>query len=63
LYTGERISFESGKSLHVNGQALTKLASSPARYLSFTIYKAGLFVVVNGTHFILRWDHGKNKKS
>jgi hypothetical protein len=50
---------ESGKPIRVNDKDLTTLASSPARYSSFTVYKAGLFVVINGTHFILRWDYGK----
>jgi hypothetical protein len=59
VHLGVNISFESGKSIRVNDEILTKLASSPAHYSSFTIYKAGLFVVINGTHFILRWDHGK----
>ena len=53
-YIGEHISFESGKSIYVNDTPLTTLVSSPARYSSYTIYKAGLFVVINGTHFILK---------
>jgi hypothetical protein len=53
---GVRILFESGNTIHVNGTTLTTL---PARYSSFTIYKAGLFAVINGTHFILRWDFGR----
>ncbi|CAF0823545.1 unnamed protein product [Adineta steineri] len=55
---GINISFESDKSIYVNDKALTTLTSSPAHYSSFTIHKAGLFVVINGTHFILRWDMG-----
>ena len=63
FYIGIHISFVSGKSIHVDDQALTTLASSPARYSSFTIYKAGLFAVINGTHFHLRWDFGRKKKN
>ncbi|CAF1077448.1 unnamed protein product [Adineta steineri] len=55
---GINISFESDKSIYVNDKALTTSTSTPAHYSSFTIHKAGLFVVINGTHFILRWDMG-----
>lgn len=57
-FLGVQISFESGKSIQVNDKELTSLGSSPARYSSFTIYKAGLFAVINGSHFIIRWDYG-----
>lgn len=57
---GVQVSFESGKDILVNNTALTKLGSSPARYPSFTVYKAGLFVIINATHFNLRWDRGRH---
>ena len=60
VYAGVHIKFASGKDILVNDKPLTALASSPVRYPTFTIYKAGLFAIINGTHFHLRWDFGKN---
>ena len=60
FYAGIHIAFASGKDIRVNDEPLTALASSPVRYPTFTIYKAGLFAIINGTHFHLRWDFGKH---
>ena len=63
VWIGITISLESGKPITVDNKALTTLGSSPARYPSFTIYKAGIFVVINATRFNLRWDTGKGWSS
>ncbi|CAF4806256.1 unnamed protein product, partial [Rotaria sp. Silwood2] len=58
FHIGTHISLVSDKPILVNDTALTILTASPLRYSSFTIYKAGLFLIINGTHFIVRWDFG-----
>ncbi|CAF3348387.1 unnamed protein product [Rotaria socialis] len=55
--SGTIIYLESGKPVQINNTALMALTSSPIHYPAFTIYKAGLFVIINGTNFIVRWDH------
>ena len=56
IINGTEFTLESDKGLTTtDGQQISTL---PAQYPTFTIYKAGLFLVINGTHFILRWDYG-----
>lgn len=55
------ISFKSGNSVQVNGQELENLASTPVQYPTFTIRKAGIFAIVHGKHFQLKWDFGEIK--
>jgi hypothetical protein len=59
FFKGFHITFASAKDIRVNDEPLTALASSPVRYPTFTIYKAGIFAIINGTHFHLRWDFGE----
>lgn len=58
-FLATRIYFESSNSIQVNDTVVTIVPAYPIRYPTFTIYRAGLFIVINGTHFILRWDHGE----
>lgn len=55
---GIQIHIETGKPIRVNDQDLDNLASSPVHYPAFTIVKAGLFAIISGKHFRLKWDFG-----
>ena len=56
---GRSISFVSGQFIRINDITFSTLPSLPLRYGSLKIFKAGLFAVIKGDHFLVRWDFGR----